>query len=61
MPESFLSLMKTVGTIRRPYYGQALAYVAVCRHLAKWFESEANKTSKNVLPLQEWVHLLLMW
>lgn len=61
MPESFLSLMKTVGTIRRPYYGQALAYVAVCRYLAKWFESEANKTSKNVLPLQEWVYLLLMW
>lgn len=60
MPESFLTLMKTVGKIRRPYYGQALAYVGVCRNLAEWFNLEANKTSNNLLPLQEFVYPIIL-
>ncbi|KAI0067483.1 hypothetical protein BV25DRAFT_1111046 [Artomyces pyxidatus] len=53
LPDSYMQLMKHAGKIRRPFLAQALALVSLCRVLAKQFEETANRTAKNVYPLED--------
>jgi hypothetical protein len=49
--------MKQAGNIRRPYFAQAVAVIALCRFLARHYEdlTKEERTAINVEPLEEYV------
>ncbi|KAI9435104.1 hypothetical protein H4582DRAFT_2080025 [Lactarius indigo] len=53
IPESYISLLKLAGQVRRPFQSQAIALISLCRMLVTEFEKDTHHTSDNLVTLEE--------